>query len=205
MPSPVQREPDVSPAEREALRLWIVLSRAHAAIAEHAVADVARHDLTIAEFGILEALYHRGRMLLGEVQRRILVSSGGVTYLVDRLVAKGYVERTACPEDRRARYAVLTRAGESLVRRIFPQHAATIAEAMSGLPAAERRALAEQLKRLGLAAARGTAHDDATAVAAPPSRARRPRSDAVIAEAAPAKRAPRSRTAARKARRPRVD
>src|SRR5829696_2804797 len=152
MPSPssAQREPDATPAEREALRLWVVLSRAFAAISELASADVARHGLTLAEFGVLEALYHRGPLLLGEVQRKLLVSSGGVTYLVDRLVAKGLVERTECPEDRRARYAVLTRAGESLLRRIFPQHATAIGRAVAGLGAAERRAVADQLKRLGL-------------------------------------------------------
>jgi len=52
------------------------MSRTHAAIAAHASADVGRHGLTLAEFGILEALYHRRPMLMGEVQRRIPVSSG---------------------------------------------------------------------------------------------------------------------------------
>ncbi len=84
--------PAPSKAEHAALRLWVILSRAHAAIAAHAQADAARHGLTIAEFAILEALYHRGPMLLGEVQKRILVSSGGITFLVDRLAAKGLVD-----------------------------------------------------------------------------------------------------------------
>src|SRR3954451_16436799 len=86
-----------------ALKLWVVLARAHNAIYSHVQDDVAAHGLTVAEFGILEVLYHKGQMLLGEVQRRILVSSGGITYLVDRLTEKGLVERRECPEDRRAR------------------------------------------------------------------------------------------------------
>ncbi|HEX6372741.1 MAG TPA: helix-turn-helix domain-containing protein, partial [Longimicrobium sp.] len=79
-----------------ALKLWVVLSRAHAAVAEHSQADIARSGLTPMEFGILEALHHKGPMLLGEVQKKILVTSGGVTYLVDRLAAKGLVERQRC-------------------------------------------------------------------------------------------------------------
>src|SRR3954468_15640203 len=102
----------------QALRLWIALARAHNAVAVRASADVARHGLTVAEFGVLEALFHKGPMLLGEVQRRILVSSGGITYLVDRLAQKGLVERRECSEDRRARYAALTAAGEALIRQI---------------------------------------------------------------------------------------
>ena len=122
-----------------ALRTWIALARAHNAVAARATADVARHDLTVAEFGVLEALYHKGPMLLSEVQRRILVSSGGITYLVDRLVKRGLVERRDCPGDRRARLAALTTAGEELVARIFPEHAAVIRDAMAGLKREEKR------------------------------------------------------------------
>ncbi len=145
--------PDVDPATRDALKLWVVLSRAYASLAAHAAADVARHGLTIAEFGVLEALHHKGRMLLGEVQRSLLVSSGGVTYLVDRLEKRGLVRRDRCDEDRRARYAVLTDAGTALVREIFPQHGEAIARAMAGLTHEEQVEAARLLRALGRGAA----------------------------------------------------
>lgn len=135
------------------LKLWVVLSRAQAAIEAHARADVERHDLTLAEFGILEALHHKGPMLLGEVQKKILVSSGGITYLVDRLEKKGLVERQECPTDRRARYAALTPAGEELIRRIFPEHARALADALAGLDDDEKREAITLLRKLGKHAA----------------------------------------------------
>jgi MarR family 2-MHQ and catechol resistance regulon transcriptional repressor len=141
-----------TPEEATALRLWVILSRAQIAIAEHAGADVARHGLTLAEFAILEALYHGGPLLLGEVQRRILVSSGGITFLVDRLTAKGLVERRNCPGDRRARYAALTPQGTSFMAEIFPQHVAALTKAMSGLSSDQRSAAADLLRSLGLRA-----------------------------------------------------
>jgi MarR family 2-MHQ and catechol resistance regulon transcriptional repressor len=144
---------DLDATATTALRLWVILSRAHAAIAAHAGADVARHGLTLAEFGILEALYHRGPMLLGEVQRRILVSSGGITFLVDRLAAKGLVERRTCKADRRARYAALTPQGEALVAEIFPAHAEALTRAMSGLTPEEQEVTADALRTLGVEAA----------------------------------------------------
>src|SRR5512132_1872425 len=113
-----------SASQDATLKLWVVLARAYAAVAKHVEDDVARHGLTSAEFGILEALYHKGPLLLGEIQRKVLVSSGGITYLVDRLTAKGLVERQHCPNDRRARYAVLTTEGDALISDIFPHHAA---------------------------------------------------------------------------------
>jgi MarR family 2-MHQ and catechol resistance regulon transcriptional repressor len=135
------------------LKLWIVLSRAYEAVAKHAAADVARHGLTIPEFGILEVLHHKGQLLLGEVQKRVLVSSGGTTFLVDRLAAKGLVERRSCLTDRRARYVALTPAGEQLIAKVFPAHADRIACAASGLTLKDQKLATTLLKRLGIAAA----------------------------------------------------
>lgn len=132
-----------------ALKLWVVLARAADATAEHARAHAALHGLTLQEFGIMEALYHKGDMLLGELQRKILVTSGGVTYLVDRLVEKGMVARRECTEDRRARYATLTPQGRALIRRIFPEHAEWIERAVGGLTAAEQREAVRLLRILG--------------------------------------------------------
>ena len=144
---------ELSPEATSALRLWVILARAHAAISAHATDDAARHGLTLAEFGILEALFHRGPMLLGEVQRRILVSSGGITFLVDRLTAKGLVERRSCPTDRRARYAALTPRGETLVAEIFPAHAEAVTAAVSGLSLDDQAHAAELIRTLGIHAA----------------------------------------------------
>lgn len=135
-----------------ALKLWVVLSRAQAAVSRHAEADMARHGLSPGEFGILEALYHKGPMLLGVVQRKILVSSGGVTYLVNRLVKKGLVERRDCEHDRRASYAALTPAGDALIAGIFPEHAAAIEHAVDGLTKREKQAAVTLLRKLGLTA-----------------------------------------------------
>ena len=136
-----------------ALKLWVVLARTYAAVSERAARDVARHDLTLAEFAVMEALYHKGPLLLGEVQKKILVSSGGVTYLVDRLEQRGLVERQLCAEDRRARYAALTQRGQDFMGRIFPEHAECIAEVAGALSPQEQAEVTRLLKDLGRHAA----------------------------------------------------
>ena len=140
-------------AKTRALKLWVILARAHNAVSQRAAEDVARHGLTLAEFAVLEALYHKGPLLLGEVQKKILVSSGGVTYLVDRLEQRGLVRRKLCVEDRRARYAELTEAGSGLMDRIFPEHADMIADVVSSLDESEQREMIRLMKELGLNAA----------------------------------------------------
>jgi MarR family transcriptional regulator, 2-MHQ and catechol-resistance regulon repressor len=135
------------------LKLFVVLSRAAAAVTAAAQVDAARHGLSLAEFAALEALHHKGPLLLGELQRAILKSSGGITYVVDRLTAKGLVRRRPCAEDRRALYAELTDEGTRLMDRIFPAHAAAIADALSAIPDHEKEQAIDLLKRLGYGAA----------------------------------------------------
>ncbi len=135
------------------LKLWVTLARAYQSVAELARIDIGRHGLSVGEFAVLEALHSKGEMLLGDVQRKVLVSSGGITFLVNRLVKRGLVERRACAADGRARYAALTSKGATLMRSVFPGHARAISDAMSGLAVAEQKALTKALRRLGLAAA----------------------------------------------------
>ena len=153
LPAETPRYPTRDGDAEDVLKLWVVLARAHTAVGKHAEADIARHGMTLAEFAVIEALFHKGPLLLGEVQRKILVSSGGITYLVDRLVEKGLVERRDCPNDRRARYASLTPAGEALMERIFPEHVQSLRRALSGLSAEEQKAAISLLRRLGRHAA----------------------------------------------------
>src|SRR5687768_9126816 len=141
--------PDLDAAEARALKLWVVLARAHAAIVRHAEADVAEDGLTIAEFAILEALLHKGRLRAGELQEKVLVTSGGTTYLVGRLADRGLVRRVDCRDDRRVRWVELTKAGERLITRIFRRHAARITKAMGGLPAADQERATALLRTLG--------------------------------------------------------
>lgn len=142
----------VDPRHARVLKLFTVLSRAHAALHDHARADVARHGLTATEFAVLEVLYHRGPLLHGKIRDRILVSSGGITYLVDRLEERGLLQRRACPEDRRARFVALTPEGVRFMDRIFPEHARALERAASALDPDEQEALTDLLRRLGLGA-----------------------------------------------------
>jgi MarR family 2-MHQ and catechol resistance regulon transcriptional repressor len=155
MPQRSAEESSIPAGTETALKLWVVLSRAYASVYAHATAHAAEHGLSLTEFAILEILYHRGRMVLGDIQRRILVSSGGITFLVDRLADKGLVVRQECLEDRRAKWVSLTREGNRLIRDIFPSHARALAHAMHGLNEDEQAEAARLLRTLGLVAAGG--------------------------------------------------
>jgi MarR family transcriptional regulator, 2-MHQ and catechol-resistance regulon repressor len=136
-----------------ALKLWVVLSRAQRAIGERARRDIERQGLRPTEFGVLEALYHTGPLTLGQIGELVLVTSGSVTPVADKLQARGLIERRISSEDRRVCYAELTEAGRELVAGIFPDHAEVIRVAMEGLTVEEKRIATALLRRLGRHAA----------------------------------------------------
>jgi MarR family 2-MHQ and catechol resistance regulon transcriptional repressor len=131
-----------------ALALWLALGEAHAELSSHAQAHAARHGLSLAELAVLGALDRHGPLLLGELQRHTSVSSGGATFLVDRLEAKGLVRRKSCPDDRRATYAVLTAKGGRRIGRILREHTVVIRRACSALTATRQRSATALLRAL---------------------------------------------------------
>ncbi|XJZ28306.1 MarR family winged helix-turn-helix transcriptional regulator [Bacillota bacterium Lsc_1132] len=136
----------------QSLKLFIVLSRAYKAINEHVNKAIQLNGLNPTEFAVLELLYHRGDQPLQQIGGKILLASGSITYVVDKLEQKGLLKRVACPNDRRVTYAQITEEGSALIENIFPEHAKRIDELMSGLNETEKEEAISLLKKLGLPA-----------------------------------------------------
>lgn len=74
------------------------------------------------------------------------MSSGNITYVVDKLEQKKLVSRRACTEDRRLIFAEITEAGKQWIEEVFPGHTEVIERAVDGLSAEEKQAAAQLLK-----------------------------------------------------------
>ena len=141
-----------TPQRDPALDLFIVLSRAYNWVNAHAVHDIRCHGLNPTEFGILEALYHKGPLPLQQIGEKVLISSGNITYAVDKLEQKQLLVRKPSAHDRRVIFAELTPQGQELLATLFPQHAEVIQAAVSGLSPEEQILAIQLLRKLGLAA-----------------------------------------------------
>ncbi|MCM3629873.1 MarR family transcriptional regulator [Paenibacillus glycanilyticus] len=134
------------------LKLFVVLSKAYKVTMERAVKDMKKHGLSETEFTVLELLYHKGKYSIQRIGEKILVTSGGMTYTIDKLEKKGYLRRVACPEDRRVTYAEMTDEGAELLRNIFPSHAQVIESLMQGLSVEEKEQAIALIKKIGIGA-----------------------------------------------------
>ena len=139
----------------QSLKLFIVLSRAYRAVNENVNKLIQTYGLNPTEFAVLELLYHKGDQPLQQIGGKILLASGSITYVVDKLEKKGLLKRVACPNDRRVTYAQITDEGKSFIEKIFPDHENQIHELMSELNENEKEIAIGLLKKLGLSQIKG--------------------------------------------------
>ncbi|MBS4172302.1 MarR family transcriptional regulator [Bacillus sp. FJAT-49736] len=135
--------------EQEALKLFIVLSRAFRIINEYSNQFIQNCGLHPTEFAVLELLYHKGEQPLQQIGEKILLASGSITYVVDKLEKRGLLYRVSCPEDRRVTFAHISEKGKELIDAIFPEHQRRIVNIMSVLTPEEKETAIKLLKNIG--------------------------------------------------------
>jgi len=138
-------------AQAAALDAYIKLMRAAETVTAraHVVLD---GQLTLTQFGVLEALLHRGPLSAGELAQKILKSAGNLTLVLANLERDGLVSRTRDTTDARRWIITLTPAGRERIAALFPRVAASLTTEFSRLSAAEQAMLGELCKKLGRSA-----------------------------------------------------
>ena len=144
------------------VHVFLVLWKAARAVQTYAEKSITELALCGSDFGVLEALLHKGPLPVNEIGKKILLTSGSITVAVDRLEKRGLVERRAHGTDRRARIVHLTKEGRKLITRAYAQHAADLEQLMSAsLTTTERATLISLLKKIGYKAAAQSEEDAA--------------------------------------------
>ena len=113
------------------LGVWRAFLKAHAAVIDRIDHDLAAAErLPLSSYDVLIELYEapENRLRMHELAERVLLSRSGLTRLVDRLEAEGYLARDRSGSDRRGAYAVITEAGIAALRRAWPVYARGISE-----------------------------------------------------------------------------
>jgi MarR family transcriptional regulator, 2-MHQ and catechol-resistance regulon repressor len=135
-----------------ATRVWVVLARAYSSMAAFVEQRIAAEGLGLSDFMVLEVLLHKGPLTMSVIAEKVLLANASMTSAIDRLEEKGLVIRKNSDEDRRVRFVELTPRGKKFIEELYARHEGEIESLMSGLSEAERAALHQGLKKVGLAA-----------------------------------------------------
>jgi len=140
---------------------WLQLVRAYNYMEARISADLRRADLTLARFDVLVVLEKFGPMSQQTLADQLLVTKGNIVGLIDKLSARGLVDRRPSESDGRVNLLRVTPAGKRMVERILPRQMQLIAGLMRPLSAREAVSLEALLTRL---------RDDQPSVPGPPRR-----------------------------------
>lgn len=127
---------------------FLVLMQTSKAVQDRMKLEMTKNNLSITEFSVLEVLFSKGKQTIHQIGNSILISSGSMTYVIDRLEQKGLLIRSACPDDRRVIHVTLTDAGKSLMENIMPKHQEWVDNIFSSLNTDESEIFVTLLKRV---------------------------------------------------------
>jgi MarR family 2-MHQ and catechol resistance regulon transcriptional repressor len=138
-----------TPEEELALDTYIKLTRATDTINARLSMASSMQELTISQFGVLEALYHLGPQAQNILGEKILKSNSNMTTVIDNLEKRKLVHRERAKDDRRKIIVHLTNDGLNLIKDIFPKHVHAIEQQFSVLSSKEKQLLCDLLRKLG--------------------------------------------------------
>jgi DNA-binding MarR family transcriptional regulator len=113
-----------------AVAAWESLFRAQVAIMRSLAADFPTHGISFNEYDVMFNLSRapERRLRLRDLNRHVLLTQPSVSRLVDRLAARGYLQKHTDPADGRGALIELTDVGYDLFRRVALQHMGTITD-----------------------------------------------------------------------------
>jgi DNA-binding MarR family transcriptional regulator len=135
---------------QDELRLWLRLLTCTTMIeGEIRTRLRERFDVTLPRFDLMAQLEKEpGGLTLGDLSRRMMVSNGNITGLVERLAELGLIERIPHPTDRRAAYVRLTDAGHATFAEMAHEHGEWVAELSAGLAPQEIATMLRLLSKM---------------------------------------------------------
>src|ERR1700712_4878175 len=138
------------------LRLWLRLLTCTTLIEGEVRSRLRdRFSVTLPRFDLMAQLDRVPEgMTLSDVSRRMMVSNGNVTGLVERLVVSGHLDRRTSDQDRRVQVIRLTKAGRAEFRKMTAEHQSWIAGIFSDLAEKDVRDLMRLLAKTKLSARR---------------------------------------------------
>jgi MarR family 2-MHQ and catechol resistance regulon transcriptional repressor len=133
-----------------ALNSYTKLMRAAETVTGRVGRTMSAAGLTISQFGVLEALLHKGPLCQRDIAAKILKSTGNITMVIDNLEKQELVKRERTSEDRRYLTVRLTEKGWALISTVFANVETAIVAEMGALSTDEQEIMGRLCKKLGL-------------------------------------------------------
>lgn len=148
---------DRAAGEKIDLRLWLRMLSTVTLISTEVRSRLRQEfGITLPQFDLLAQLDREPEGLrLGELSKRMMVTNGNITGVLDRLEADGLVAREISPDDRRVTFARLTPEGRAKFRRYARAHEAWVRELLADVAPEEKSRLVAELAHVKASVMKG--------------------------------------------------
>jgi AraC-like DNA-binding protein/DNA-binding MarR family transcriptional regulator len=145
MPVELKKASTVSTA-----KLVIVLGRAYRSLAGFLEGGLALQGISAADFGILEALLHKGPLAASVIAAKIAqVTDAAMRLAIGRLIRRGLIRRQTSRNGSTTEEFELTEEGRKQITRIYERHERDIEAVLGILSPREQNQLWQILRRIG--------------------------------------------------------
>lgn len=134
---------------KQELKIFIGMSRVLNEINRATNKIYTKYGLTSGQFAVLEALYHKGDLSIGEVQDKILSTSGTIPVIVKNLQKEGFLEKTNDKRDKRRFILHITQKGRELMDIVYPENEAIIISMVNTWNKEEQEQILKYMKKFG--------------------------------------------------------
>jgi MarR family 2-MHQ and catechol resistance regulon transcriptional repressor len=131
------------------LKTITIFFRASHALEQVIKDEVLSHGLSLSEFGVLEALYHKGPLNVNQVISKVLIPNSSMSYVIDQLVSKGLITKTKDAIDKRVYRLDLKTAGRDFMDQMYPIHEQRLRQVLDRMTVEEEKTLQTLLKKIG--------------------------------------------------------
>ncbi len=133
---------------KQELKIFIAMNRALNLINKTNFKVINKYKLTTPQFAVLEALYHKGDLSVGEVQEKILSTSGTIAVIIRNLEKDNFITRYQDKNDKRKYILSINGKGQLLMDKVYPEIEKNILSQISVLDESEQDILLKYLKKL---------------------------------------------------------
>ncbi len=135
--------------EKIELKIFIGMSRALNKINRATNKVYTKYGLTSGQFAVLEALYHKGELSVGEVQDKILSTSGTIPVIVKNLEKEGFLQKSNDESDKRRFILQITQKGKELMDIIYPENEDIIISMINVWNKEEQEVILNYMRKFG--------------------------------------------------------
>lgn len=132
----------------KAMKTWVQIYKTYNRFSSEELKYFLNHELTFNQFKVLEVLYHRGDLNIGDITKLSLSTPGNITVVIKNLKRDNWITSISDPKDKRANILSITQKGRDKMSKLFPQHAQNIHDYMDVLDDEELDTLYTLLRKV---------------------------------------------------------